>query len=292
MLGSLLISWSSMPPSWRLSASTEAFCVPPQRSISELQIILRHLDYIFIFRSGAWSQPPSLLGRVTFSLPSLFPITVTTADEMAVQHRDLSFGQLFLMKRHREKDNCAVPCCVCNIRTGTIELNVLVSTKPLFFAFSHCFSCMWTTLISQIQMVLKLADSTNVHYEEGLSNYFDLQCFQFDLSLDFHLKSSDLATGSMRHYSPREESVKMDAFLVDAWLHIYTVRHIHSWELLMQSPTSGYWAAPLEHLAVKCLSRRYITGRSGGKGESHLFNYNRPWSTLYVKISNSFDAFI
>lgn len=278
----LLGDWAPAP---------KPFVFPPQRSISELQIILRHLDYIFIFRSGARSQPPSLLGRVTFSLPSLFPITVTTADEMAVQHRDLSFGQLFLMKRHREKDNCAVPRCVCNIGTGTIELNVLVPTKPLFLAFSRCFSCMWSTLISQIQMVFKLADSLNVHDEEGLSNDLDL-CFQFDLALDFHLKSAGLATGSMCHYSSWEESVKMDAFLVNAWLHIYTVRHIHSWELLMQSPSSGYWAAPMEHLAVKCLSRRYITGRSGGNGESHLFNYNRPWSALYVKISNSFDAFI
>lgn len=113
--------WSGMPPSWPLNAATGAFCVPPQTGISVLQLILRHLDYIFIFRTGAWSRPPSLLGRVTFfSLPSLFPITVTTADEMAVQHGDLSFGQLFLMKHHREKDNCAVPCCVCNICTGTI----------------------------------------------------------------------------------------------------------------------------------------------------------------------------
>lgn len=30
------------------------------------------------------------------------PITVPVADEMAVQHGDLSFGQLFLMKHYRE----------------------------------------------------------------------------------------------------------------------------------------------------------------------------------------------
>lgn len=76
---------------------------------------------IFIFRSGAWSQPSSPLGRVTFFwLQSLFPITVTTADEMAVQDCDLPFDQLFLMKHHWEKDNCVVPCCVFNICTGTI----------------------------------------------------------------------------------------------------------------------------------------------------------------------------
>lgn len=47
---------------------------PTQTSISVLRLILRHLDYIFIFRSGAWSQPPSLLGRVTFLLLAAEPL--------------------------------------------------------------------------------------------------------------------------------------------------------------------------------------------------------------------------
>lgn len=78
-------------------------------------------------------------GNLLLPLPSLFPITVTAADEMAVQHGGLSFGQLFLMKHCGEKDNCAVPCCVCNICMGTIVLSVSDMTNPLFLAFFPLF---------------------------------------------------------------------------------------------------------------------------------------------------------
>lgn len=109
----------------------EAFRVPP--------LSKKHLDYIFIFRSLKSASFLIREGNLLLPLPSLFPITVAAADEMAVQHWGLSFGQLFLMKHCRERDNCAVPCCVCNICMGTIVLSVSDMTNSLFLAFFHSF---------------------------------------------------------------------------------------------------------------------------------------------------------
>lgn len=107
----------------RLYRSSQLFLCPPQRSISENEIILTLLDYTFYFSVLSVKPASFLLGRLPFSLPSFFPITATTAaDEMAVQCVALSFGQLFLMNHHRRRDSCAVPCCAYNACTAPIMI--------------------------------------------------------------------------------------------------------------------------------------------------------------------------
>lgn len=88
-----------------------------------------------MFGSWVWSQPPFLLGRHTFSsLPSFFPITATTPDEMVVQCGALSFGQLFLMNHHRKRDSCAEPCCAVNACAAPIMIKSSDSTHSSFLA--------------------------------------------------------------------------------------------------------------------------------------------------------------
>lgn len=175
-----------------------------------------------MFASWVWSQPPFLLGRHTFSLPSFFPITATTPDEMVVQCGALSFGQLFLMNHHRKRDSCAEPCCAVNACAAPIMIKSSDSPHSSFLAV---FPALFTACGAGIKLLF------------GWQQIWDVRWWLWNVLLLFLglllMLQIELAPARyLKVYPSLGISVWMSASLVSAWLHIYSVGQIHSWELL------------------------------------------------------------